>query len=60
MLVPEARVGLVLHVAALCATLLAVDSLARTGQRPELCELVQDEPPILVEAAEGIVASPVS
>lgn len=32
MLVPEARVGLVLHAAVLCAALLVVDRLARTGR----------------------------
>ncbi len=32
MLVPEARVGLLLHAAALCAALLAVDRLARAGR----------------------------
>jgi len=32
MLVPEARVGLLLHAAALCAALLTVDRLARAGR----------------------------
>lgn len=36
MFVPEARVGLVLHAAALCATLLAVDRLARAGRMTRL------------------------